>query len=450
MRRIFLALFLCAATITGQAAWAQDAAAPDAPLPAADAAPAYPGDLAVTGISVEELRLRLIPLQVAELEALARAWMTIVQRQTEAVVDRQVALLTAEGAAAATARERLTDLTRQRDQAFRRYSVVLDSYAKKGGDQAVVDEFRAYRSAIIVDEKQNADFQTLLAQAMDWAVQEDGGIKLGVQIGTIVGAFVGLLIVARIVRGFARRSFGRVRTLSKLLQAFLAMVVYWITIALGLMIVLSMLGIDITPVFALVGGLSFILAFAFQSTLGNLAAGLMIMFNRPFDEGDYVTVAGTGGTVRSVSVVATTIVTPDNQVIVIPNSRVWGDVITNVTASSTRRVDLVFSVGYEDDLARAQEVLERIVAAHPLVLSDPAPLIKVNALGASSVDFICRPWTRSAEYWTVYWDLIRQVKEAFDAEGIHIPFPQTEMHLHVRDSRAAAALGGPMRAQSAD
>lgn len=453
MRRILVALLMLASAMTWQAAGAQEASVPDdttPATPAAEEAPAFPPQLSEPDIAIEELRLRLIPLQVSQIEALAREWMTIVQRQTEAVIDQQVMLLDAEGAAETATRERLTELTRLRDQAFRRYSVVLDGYARKGGDQAVVDEFRAYRNAIVVDETQNADFQTLMAQAIDWAMQEDGGIRLGIRIAVVVSALLGLLIVARIIRGFARRGFGRIKTLSKLLQAFLAMVVYWITIAFGLMIVLSMLGIDITPVFALVGGLSFIIAFAFQDTLGNLAAGLMIMANRPFDEGDYVTIAGNGGTVKAVSVVATTITTPDNQVIVIPNSKVWGDVITNVTASTTRRVDLVFGVGYEDDLSKAQSILEQIVSAHPLVLSDPAPVIRVNALGASSVEIICRPWTRSQDYWTVYWDLIRQVKDAFDAEGIHIPFPQTEMHLHVRDSRAAAAFGGPALAAPSD
>ena len=122
-------------------------------------------------------------------------------------------------------------------------------------------------------------------------------------------------------------------------------------------IVLSALGVDISPVFALIGGASFILAFAFQDTLGNLASGLMIMINRPFDEGEYVDIGGVAGTVKSVSIVATTVTTPDNQVIVIPNKNVWGNVITNVTASDTRRVDLVFGISYEDSIPDAMRVI---------------------------------------------------------------------------------------------
>ncbi|WP_462323101.1 mechanosensitive ion channel family protein, partial [Halochromatium sp.] len=207
-------------------------------------------------------------------------------------------------------------------------------------------------------------------------------------------------------------------------------------------------GVNITPLFALVGGASFIIAFALQETLGNLAAGLMIMFNRPFDEGDYVQVAGLGGTIKRVSVVSTTVTTPDNQVIVLPNSKVWGDVITNVTASDMRRVDLVFGIGYGDSIEKAQAVLEQVIASHPLVLEDPAPNIRVSELGDSSVNFIVRPWVKTADYWTVYWDLHRAVKEAFDANGISIPFPQRDMHLHLADQdkptepKLATLIGG--------
>jgi small conductance mechanosensitive channel len=224
-------------------------------------------------------------------------------------------------------------------------------------------------------------------------------------------------------------------SLSRLLQGFLTTVVYWLTIAFGLMIVLAALGVNITPLFALVGGASFIIAFAMQETLGNLAAGLMIMIYRPFDEGDYVSVAGVSGTVQRVSAVSTTVTTPDNQVIVVPNSKVWGDVITNVTASETRRVDLVFGIGYDDSIEVAQKTFEEIVAAHPCVLSDPPPLIRVNALSDSSVDFVVRPWVNATDYWTVYWDLTRQMKEVFDEKGLTLPYPQTVMTIRQGDFR---------------
>ena len=381
-------------------------------------------------ISTQELDLRALPLTMEELKSLADTWLEISKGMTTAVVAEQLAIQQAEAAGETVSRDRLTELIAHRNKAFDNMSSVVKSYAAKGGDEAEVARYRAYRSAIFVEEKQGADFSTLLTQATNWILDREGGMQLGLRIAVIIGSLVGLMIVARIVRRTVHNALGRVPDLSKLLQSFLVMVIYWITIAIGLMIVLSALGIDITPIFALVGGASFIIAFAMQDTLGNLAAGLMIMFNRPFDEGDYVTVAGTGGTVNSVSIVSTTVITPDNQVIVIPNSKVWGDVITNVTASDTRRVDLVAGIGYGDSIEQAQAVLEQVISAHPLTLEDPAPLVRVSNLGASSVDFVVRPWSKVEDYWTVYWDLTRQIKEAFDREGISIPFPQTDMHVH--------------------
>lgn len=121
--------------------------------------------------------------------------------------------------------------------------------------------------------------------------------------------------------------------------------------------------------------------------------------------------------------------TPDNKVIVIPNSSVWGNIITNVTTSDTRRVDLVFGISYEDSIEKAQQVLAETAAAHPLVISQPETVIRVHELADSSVNLICRPWVKSADYWTVYWDLMHQVKERFDASSISIPYPQRDLHL---------------------
>jgi small conductance mechanosensitive channel len=447
---------VCAAVILSLsplAVMAQDAApaeAPAAEAPAEDAAapaeeaPAFPAGLDDPSIPLEELELRVLPLTADELGALALAWQQNVRALTEQAVEAQLAARAAEEGspeAEARAAERQSLLER-RGEAFQKYGTVVSSFEAKGGDPAQVTALRTYRAAISLEETQRMTPREMFDSTLEWLVSPEGGIQFGLRVAVVVGAFLGLLIVARIARGWARRLFGRVPDLSKLLQGFLAMVVYWLVLAFGLMVVLAALGVNITPLFALVGGASFILAFAMQDTLGNLAAGLMIMINHPFDEGDYVTVAGVGGTVKKVSVVSTTITTPDNQVIVIPNSKVWGDVITNVTASETRRVDLTFGIGYDDSIEEAQQVLEEVIGGHPKVLPDPAPVIRVNALGASSVDFVARPWVRAADYWEVYWDLTRQVKEAFDARGITIPFPQTEMTIRSKDGGHAAALTG--------
>ena len=391
--------------------------------------PAFPPGLDDPEIALDELQLRLLPLTVDELAALSEAWQGNARAATEAVVDKIVEIRDAGAAATEAQRAERIALAEARAQTFDRYGTVVTSLETKGGDPDLVASLRAYTAAIAIEGSARMTPRELAESWVNWLVSPEGGLQVAARIGIIAVAILGLLIVARVARGWARRIFGRIPNLSKLLQGFLAMVVYWLVITFGLMVVLSALGVNITPLFALVGGASFILAFAMQDTLGNLAAGLMIMINRPFDEGDYVTVAGVGGSVKHVSVVSTTVTTPDNQVIVIPNSKVWGDVITNVTASDTRRVDLVFGIGYDDSIEEAQAVLEEVVAAHPAVMHDPAPVIRVNALNESSVDFVVRPWVKAVDYWDVYWDLTRQVKEAFDARGITIPFPQTEMRI---------------------
>ena len=422
---LILSLLVVLIPLTGQA---------QTPTPSADPqsdaeTPSYPPRLDDLNIGLAEFRLRLLPLTEDELIPLAEAWRDKAKDATQAVVE-QLVLIRDEGTDATEEQKQARSaLVEERKAVFDRYSAVISSLEAKGGDTALVTQLRTYKSAITVEEKANLTTTEIMNDVLDWIVSPDGGIQVALRIAVIIGAFLGLLIVARIARGWARRVFARIPNLSKLLHGFLAMLVYWLTIAIGLMIVLAALGVNITPLFALVGGASFIIAFAMQDTLGNLAAGLMIMINRPFDEGDYVTIGGKGGTVRKVSVVSTTIATPDNQVIIIPNSKVWGDVITNVTASDTRRVDMVFGIGYEDSIEKAQEVLESVVSEHPRVLSDPEPLIRVNELGESSVNFIVRPWVRAQDYWEVYWDLTAKVKEVFDANGLTIPFPQTEMRI---------------------
>ncbi len=218
-------------------------------------------------------------------------------------------------------------------------------------------------------------------QFVEWAFSEEGGFAFIVKALVLALVFVALWSVAKIVSVVTGKAMKRVPNISNLLKNFVTIVVFWITISIGLLIVLSAFGVNIGGLLALVGGASFIVAFALQSTLSNFAAGLMIMIYKPFDVGNYVTVAGVAGTVKAVSLVSTTITTPDNQVIVVPNSNIWGNVITNVTGSDTRRVDLVFGIGYQDDAQAAQQIMEEVVAQHELVLKEPAPVVRLHELG---------------------------------------------------------------------
>lgn len=406
------------------------AAQPPEASVASGASTVFPNSVVDPAVPLEELKVRVAPFTRDELAALADIWRDFVKAKTTEAVDIQVEVNSTEGAEADAARERLIELTNERNALLDRFSTVLDAWELKGGGEEEIDEYRTYRLALRADQIRSADPETLLSAVLEWVVSDDGGIEVAKDLAIIVVSFYGLLITARFVRRFTNKRIGRVRNLSKLLQSFLVAVIYWIVLSFGLLVVLSFLGVDVTPIFALVGGASFIIGFAFQDTLGNFANGLMIMINRPFDEGDFVDLGGVKGTVKSVNIVATTVTTVDNQVIVVPNRQVWGNVITNVTASATRRIDMVFGIGYDDDIPKAISVLKEAVAAHPMILKDPEPLIVVKELGDSSVNFLCAPWSKTEDYWTVYWDLMADVKQRFDAAGISIPFPQRDVHLY--------------------
>lgn len=232
----------------------------------------------------------------------------------------------------------------------------------------------------------------------------------------------------------------RLKTSALLRELFIAMIGKLIFL-IGILIALAQIGIQIAPLLAGLGIAGFIIGFALQETLSNFAAGVMILIYQPFDVGDTIEAGGVNGKVRHMSLVSTTITTFDNQRVIVPNSKIWGDVIRNVNAEEMRRVDMVFGIGYEDDIAHAERVLHEIVEGHPLVLKDPAPIINLHALSESSVDFIVRPWVKSGDYWDVYWDITKSVKQRFDEEGLSIPFPQQDMHVYHHGNGSADGFG---------
>jgi small conductance mechanosensitive channel len=238
-------------------------------------------------------------------------------------------------------------------------------------------------------------------------------------------------VLSRLVRRLVIAAFERSGAdMSTLLKDVLASVSGGSVMIVGLLIALAQVGISVGPMLAGLGVAGFIVGFALQDTLGNFAAGGMILIYRPYDVDDFVEVAGASGLVKKMSLVSTTITTFDNQTLVVPNSKIWGDVIKNVTAQKLRRVDLEFGISYGDDVEHAENVLSEIVKNHQMVLDTPAPLIKLHTLGDSSVNFIVRPWVKTVDYWTVYWDITREVKLRFDREGISIPFPQRDLHVY--------------------
>lgn len=243
--------------------------------------------------------------------------------------------------------------------------------------------------------------------------------------------FYAFALLARLSKRLLTKAFDTSRLrVSQLLKRVAISTTQNVIMIIGILIALSQLGIAIGPMLAGLGIAGFILGFALQDTLSNFASGMMILLYRPFDVGDVVEAGGVFGKVSHMSLVNTTILTFDNQTLVIPNNKIWGDVIKNVTAQKIRRVDMTFGISYSDDIPKAETILRDILTRHEKVLEDPEPVVKLHALGESSVNFITRPWVNRDDYWDVYWDVTREVKMRFDAEDVTIPFPQRDVHLH--------------------
>ena len=201
--------------------------------------------------------------------------------------------------------------------------------------------------------------------------------------------------------------------------------------------VLGLFGIPTASFVAVLGAAGLAVGLALQGTLSNFAAGVMLLVFRPFGLGDLVEVAGAIGKVEEVGIFSTVLNTTDNVRVIVPNAEIFGQVIKNYTGNDQRRIDLVVGVGYDDDLALAQRTIESALVATPGVLSEPPPVVAVHELGDSSVNFVARPWCETDGYWDVRWEATRRVKEALDAAGCSIPFPQRDVHLFSTDPEAS-------------
>ena len=236
-------------------------------------------------------------------------------------------------------------------------------------------------------------------------------------------------LVAKIIRGIVRRVMRRAK-MDEMLVGFVGNMTFMALMALVIISALGVLGVPIASFAAVLAAAGLAIGLALQGSLSNFAAGVMIIAFRPFKVGDYVEAGGVAGVVEEVQVFATKLRTPDNKSVIVPNNSITAGDITNYSAKETRRVDLVFGIGYNDDLQQAKKVLTEIVKRDERVLEDPAPTIAVLELGDSSINFAVRPWVKTADYWDVHFGITEAVKVEFDRQGISIPFPQRDVHLH--------------------
>ena len=261
----------------------------------------------------------------------------------------------------------------------------------------------------------------------------DLGIEYGVEYGMNI---ISALLVFVIGKWAARRIADVIKlamtkaNVDETLRGFLTNIIYMALMVVVVLAALNNLGVETTSFVAILASVGLAVGLALQGTLGNIGSGVMLIIFRPFKVGDFVSAGGEMGTISDISLFATTMNTPDNKVIIIPNAAVAGGNITNFSAKDTRRVDFVFGIGYDDDLRVAKATLEEIINADDRVLRDPEPFIAVSELADSSVNFVVRAWVNAGDYWGVHFDTIEKVKLTFDEKGISIPYPQMDIHNH--------------------
>jgi len=254
-------------------------------------------------------------------------------------------------------------------------------------------------------------------------------VPFGIQLITAILVFFFGRLIARLIVRIVRKLLERAKV-DDSLRKFLCDLTYALLLMVIIIATLEQLGVQTTAAVAVLGAAGLAVGLALQGSLGNFASGVLIIGFRPYNVGDYVKVAGHEGVVEAIKIFNTVIHTLDNQKIIVPNGKVTDDSIVNVTALPHRRVDLVMGIGYGDDIDKARDVMMKVLQDNNKVLAEPAPQVAVSELGDSSVNFVVRPWCNTADYWDVMFEVTEGVKKALDANGISIPFPQRDVHLH--------------------
>ncbi len=257
----------------------------------------------------------------------------------------------------------------------------------------------------------------------------ENGTDWAIKIAIAIVIFIVGKIIARMLANLVKRALERGGT-DAMLVGFLGNITYGVLLVAVVLAAVDTLGVNVTSLMAILGAAGLAVGLALKDSLGNFAAGVMIIIFRPFKIGDYVDAGGAAGTIDEIGLFATLMHTPDNKRIIVPNGAIIGGNITNVSALPTRRVDLVFGIGYEDNIGQARDIIMGLLTSDERVLQDPAPAVTVGELGDSSVNLNVRPWVNAEDYWGLYFDLLENVKIKFDEAGISIPYPQQDVYMH--------------------
>jgi small conductance mechanosensitive channel len=258
----------------------------------------------------------------------------------------------------------------------------------------------------------------------------------------IIGAILIFIVgkwVARRISNLLARLLGK-HDFDPALVSFLTNMSYYALIVLVVVAAAGRLGINTASFLTVIGAAGLAIGLALKDSLSNFAAGVMLVLFRPFTIGDVVSTAGITAKVEKITIFNTLFCSPDNQLIIVPNNKIISDIITNINAKDTRRVDLTVGISYSDDMTKTKEILDRLAKEDSRILADPAPAIAVAELADSSVNLIFRPWVKTADYWDVRFDLTEKIKNGLDEAGISIPFPQRDVHLFVEKEEAAQVI----------
>ncbi|MFC4991898.1 mechanosensitive ion channel family protein [Rubritalea tangerina] len=384
-----------------------------------------------------ELRMMLRPLTKEELGVELEEWMALLKKLiTDASrVNLEIARMEAEELESAEGLKlREEQLNYRRDELVlvKHINTVIHAYEQKGGN---VDLERKYVAAVVEtkDATTKSPSEQVTALAADfgvWFDSREGGkefIKKTTRFVIILFFFAGF---GKLIASVTRRIMRRHHRGSRMLREFIEKTIGFVVFVIGFFVALAAVGVHVGSMLTALGAGGVVIGFALQDSIVNFWSGLMIMIYKPFDVDDFVLIDGVKGKVERMSFVSTTLVTIDNKELVIPNRKAWGNTITNYTGRSVRRIDFNFSISHDDDIEKAGELLIELAKGHEKVLGKPEPVFGVNGLTDISVDLFFRPWVKTEDYWPVYWELNKQIKAAFDREGITIPKPQQELTLH--------------------
>ncbi len=406
-------------------------AAPDQTNDPAKEKATPPTPLIAFDTPVEQFNSRLRPLSKNDLSNELKAWMRHAQEEISRTSEINVQMQ-AEGLEQQALEELKQKRTAQHDREYHLYKKVkriIEAYEAKGGDASAEKQYLAAVSHSRSGANNQGLLSTILEGLSSWINDPEGGIAFVKKLIQAAAILVLFWLIAKLANRFIKKILERQRGLSMMLKQFIERSVKSVVLAIGGLFAIASLGANIGPIIAAMGAGGFIIGFALKETLGNFASGLMVMFYQPFDVDHFVEVNGKSGTVQKMSLVSTTLLTPDNKELIIPNNSVWGNTIINYSSQDLRRVDLVFGISYSDDIQKAVSLLNETTQSHSKILQNPEPEIAVDALADSSVNLICRPWVKSKDYWAVYRELMWKVKDRFDQENISIPFPQRDIHI---------------------